>query len=479
MLSGCSTGLEDVTTACKQKGGCAGVAAKENDKAITAQLATSVALSATERAALFRGEVLQFRSLTERFCKKLSETRSQCPASQLLVPPNPASAEVACKVGEKKVADGVFRLKVQAEGGGGKFSLVANGGKIFSSSVSGNDFQNITWSNQNGQTILVRFVDLASLELKDEEVKFGGNITADNINQFELSIDGKSFLNKSHLASRNGRDKLQVKVDHLVNLRNSSSCTVTQKFLDDSAEAAKSYVEGLPPAERYKDLSEDEAKQKLLTLESELPLERQRKQYASDSLGFDPNLGCWQDVTLKDFKIELNGGPGDDNGRREVDNEATQPRKGEGSATSYTFQLSDTLKINAINNEGNAIFKGDGKLEKKDFVGETTAIGSLRFLKIRKNGFSFETTSQKKCNRGFLGIFGGSCVTRFNNSETNITKLNRLRVFVNGQLAYDRDGIDHTFNMNRLEYLDMGFRDNSAWKTLVSRSDCKAFSGPK
>lgn len=52
----------------------------------------------------------------------------------------------------------------------------------------------------------------------------------------------------------------------------------------------------------------------------------------------------------------------------------------------------------------------------------------------------------------------------------------RLRIRVNGQLAYDRDGINHTFSRESLEFTDPTFRNNRAWLALMARKDCGVVS---
>ena len=99
-------------------------------------------------------------------------------------------------------------------------------------------------------------------------------------------------------------------------------------------------------------------------------------------------------------------------------------------------------------------------------------MGELKFLSIKRGGVEFASSAITETSNGFAGIIGAHSSVSYANKEVGVTNLQRLRIKVNGQLAYDRDGINHTFQEKNLEFTDTEFRRNKAWLALMARKDC-------
>ena len=478
LLWACSD-LKGTVRKCEQTGTCgAKQAAKDNDQGATEK--PSASLNQSEKAALFGAELKLLEAWNAKLCEKVNETRVKCPAAYPLIP-NKSGNVLACNPSAGGATiEGKFSLKANANHNGRSIpiSLWANDGKFTTNAVSGGGHNSIEWKQANMSASMVpRLVDLVSMKLRDQEGVTAGSFTFDKIQDFELQLNGKTILTRNDLTD-SADGGVAVKAQKLTELKNNSGCKIEEGLTDSLREKAKAEVEGLNPKDLSKGLSDSEASAAIPNLEGALERERGRQRGLFAALGIDPNLGCWQDVGLKSMVIIVDGNPGGNNGAIKLDENAGSPRQGEGDASSYTFQLSDIFKFNDSNSPQRTIFKPEGKITKTDFTGGGMKIGDTQFIKIKKNGYSFESSSSKDCNNGFLGI-GASCSTKFVNTETNVTFLSRIRILANDQLIYDRDGINHTFKQGSLEFSDTDFKNNKAWRSLLSRTDCQISAGAK
>lgn len=423
------------------------------------------------------GTILEELRLLEAWnqglCQRLNQQTLECPASSPLIPrANSAVLNCSSSAGEAKIVQN-YSLLIDAGGGSTPsipVSLSANGGMFRSPAVSGTSPTTISWqATGSSVTDSPRFVDLVSLYLRDEDGKMAGDFKLENVRQFELRIQDQMLLTRSDLVS-DSSGGVSVALASLERLRQSPACTVSAAEIDSiRLKARDSLSKGDQPSSKAPQ-NESEAKSQLPTLQANLDRERSRNRALQSALGQDSTRGCWADVPLKTLEIIVDGGPGGSNGEIEA-GRSRSPKASEGNPDSYSFQLGDLLKVSAINSADSSLFRTEGRVIKNDFASQPTSVGELRYLKITRGGVAYAHRSTQECDNGFLGI-GAGCDTIFFNKEVGVTNLQRLRVLVNGQVAYDRDSINHTFKNGSLMFTDTNFRSNRAWQVLMSRRDC-------
>lgn len=423
------------------------------------------------------GTILEELRLLEAWnqglCQRLNQQTLECPASAPLIPrSNSAVLNCSSSAGQAKVIQN-YSLLIDAGGGSTPsipVSLLASGGKFRSPPVSGPSPTVFNWqtSGSNGSDS-PRFVDVMSLYLRDEYGKLAGEFKLENVRQFELRVQDQTLLTRSDLVS-DSSGGVSVSLSSLERLRQSPACTVSAAEIESIRIKAKESLSKGEQANSKATQKERESENQLPALRDNLEREQARNRALQRALGQDVTRGCWAEVPLKTLEIIVDGGPGGVNGEIEA-GKSGSPKTSTGSPDSYSFELGDLLKVAATNAADSPLFRPEGRVMRDDFASQPTSVGDLRYLKITRGGVSYNYESAQECEDDFFS-FQPVCNTVFYNRQIGVTNLQRLRVLVNGQVAYDRDNINHTFANGSLVFTDNDFRSNRAWQVLMSRNDC-------
>jgi hypothetical protein len=475
LLGASCSDMKSAVRKCEQTGSC-GV---KSANTTAPEVGTVVSLTASEKAAAYGKELKLLEAWNVKLCEKVNETRLTCKASYPLIA-NKTGNILGCNpAAGGAIIEAKFTAKAKAAGPNGQdipLKFEVNEGKYVANPNT--NMGEITWEQVEASNSLVpRLVDLVSFRLTDKDGAWTGDFKSSAMREFELKLNGQTFLTKDDLKD-SADGGVVVNAEKLTALKNGPGCKVDSKTTDELRAKAAAEIETLSPQELSKGLSDTEANGAIPNLEGSVERERGRQRGLLAAMGIDPMLGCWQDVPLRSLVVTVDGSPAGNNGDIRLDESASAPKEGQGSSQSYTFQFSDSLKINAANSAQGTVFKPEGKITNTDLSKSSLKIGSLQFLKITKNGYSYDSTSNQNCGNGFLGI-GASCSTRFINTETNVTFLSRIRIMANDQLVYDRDGINHTFQKSSLQFKDTDFKNNKAWRSLLTRADCQVSTPAK
>jgi hypothetical protein len=420
-------------------------------------------------------ELRLLEAWNQGLCQRVNRHIVECPAAAPLVPTASNATILNCSAaaGGAKV-ERTFQAVIDAGASSESsipVSLHANSGMFRTDALTGTSAQTMTWrSLGSGSTESPRFLDLMSLQLVDEEGRTAGNFNLDYVRSFELRIDDEVVATKADLIPVENGKGVALSQNRLDALRKGPECLVPAGEIEELRTKAKEDLAKATTSTVKVPQTAAEARSQLPSLQDNLERERSRNKALQNVLGQDANRGCWADAAIKTLEIVIDGGPGGDNG--EIAREKTsQPLESSGSPNSYTIQLGDLLKLSGNNDADSSLFRSGGKLIKSDFDSQTVLVGELRYLKVTRGGVAYAASSSQKCDSGVFGI-GGGCDTKWFNRETGVTSLQRLRILVNGQVAYDRDGINHTFNRDSLEFTDTALRNNRAWLALMARQDC-------
>lgn len=237
----------------------------------------------------------------------------------------------------------------------------------------------------------------------------------------------------------------------------------SQGFAGDSAGlAAAAPHEVLSPAEQ---VEKRKLIEEILILRNEIkerePLrlnEEDRLLAISNRLTLNSQFGCHANEKIRSFEIIVKGSELSHQFIDETSKPLQPPAGGDAEEIEFRFgPFSETIK-------GKSIL--DGKLISDRQFEET--IGSLEFLKVRKNGISYR--ADRTCKSAFLWE---TCT--YKNYEEHLYNITSVQIIANGLVIYERDSMDWNLNRNTTAWEDTDFRNNPAWNKVMSRNDCKSF----
>jgi hypothetical protein len=405
-----------------------------------------------------RTELLYLKSLNKNYCVRLTKLKSECALS---APVLDADADVLTSCSADAASTSIqnkFELSFKAIS---PIKISLNDGVYVSDTLGA---ENTDFSGEVKFKELVpgtskgpRIGDIFNLKLLNTVSRPNNPFGVADVEKFELKANGKVIVTKLDLINKDGGVFLNV--DNFKKILTTPACAISNKDLQeiqDSSQQEAKKTEADVLASIEKDFAEP---QKLL---AELNRERTRSQNFEYLATGQVNRGCWASQKVSTLEVQIVGSKVGDKSLGNDD----KGKKPTGAPKSYTFALSDSVKLGHADEGSKSVFKPDGKLTSANFSNSTVA--ELQFLKITKNGVGYRfTKGARKC--GFLGT---STCGEYENYETDRTNISGIKVLVNGEILYERSGISHTFENNALSFIEDKFTQNRAYLNLMARSDC-------
>lgn len=404
-------------------------------------------------------------------CQRQNELFSQCIAHTPLFPSTWRSAAV-CRAEQRAWDNRTFKMKIS--GNSGKFRLVLDD-VIESNVISPGELRHITWTiSGNRNPTDIKLSDVGSFRLVAVEGEFP---TLSEI-QFSLLINDRVIFDENDLISESKTDtSISLNSLAVIELLNSTDCKVEEGEIDNITQAAIARAIFPSPIvipnqsentldEAFATQLEDWIETQSRTLQNRgdvfLAVAQDISRLRRDLRG-ELQLGCWSRQKIKTVEISVKGAhlPLSD-----WDRAATKlqlPRVG--NPTQTTIDFGAGLRFTNPDETNFALFRDESRWLLST-SGDLT-IGDLSHVKVQKGGFQFK--SFRNCWSTWGGL-GTAC--EWQNRESDRYEFSALKVKVNDQIIYQRDGINHTFAKNSLGWIDENLTANGSYKELMKRRDC-------
>jgi len=421
------------------------------------------AVALQQENSLSLSKLAELKAQNSALCERIQKQRSECPIASTSLKPEEDMKILGCEASQP---DPVFELDIAIPSGTKAFLSTSSGSFQTVAVPSGK--QKVNWGGKNKGACDVlgarpssftvrppRVVDLTDLSLRivSDSCTDSQTFKASDVGSFTLSLNGKSIFTKSDL-SDSGKG-IQVSLGKLLELQQEPNCSITKEELVALTEKAKKSVDVSASNKTPPDL------------EAQIARESNRLDVMSKQLVVSENLGCWGYSKIKSLRIKIEGSsePNIDFG---TSGAALQDA---GNSKEYTFSFGQNM-LHVINDESQmAVFRGGGGFTTEAFANRE--IQELRNLRIKKGGVAYQNNNV--CKDGFLGI-GAWC--GFRRYEKDVRKLDKILLYANDQLIYEKTGINFKFQGGNLVWPPDNRTENiqtsPAFSQLMARKDCPA-----
>jgi hypothetical protein len=416
-----------------------------------------------------------------RMCERLFTYRTQCPVAARLRSTD--NERVLGCVGNFE--DGArlvprYFVKLSATSASGSFFLRAD--NAHDSTPFGLDkLTEIKWNPINASdTQTPRIWDLSQLKLKAVTT---GNISQNQITDFEFRVNDKIILNKSDLvATTDSSATIDISLANLLawktdSIKNASPCMISDEEIDDIISGAKADAQAgaaFNLEEKKEAPAKEEDVRKLENLKSEISAikkqlgdvlvsidrESDRSGKLTSELRGERNVGCFAKLPISMLELEISGAHLPNKSEVISKEKATDT----GNPRQFIFRFGNQFAHTNSDEEQQALLVPGGHLASRNFSAKR--IGDIEYISLEKGGVGFDATTY--C----YGTIFKSC--RWKNSEKNIYRLDSIALKVNGEEIYRKDDVNFTFQEGALTWSDKNLGLNQAYRALMRRTDCPA-----
>jgi hypothetical protein len=436
-------------------------------------LQESAAKTAIEMTEIQR-QLMQIFSIRDALCERQSQLMNDCGVHTPLSPLNWRPA--GCASAKNKWQLRTYTAEINSVSG--KFQLVLDNA-IESNVFVSETPQKIQWTTRGSRSLKdLKLSDVGSFKLK----AVSGTFQDIKSIQFKLKLDDELLLSNEDFIESGSTDSVVI-INHLPVTKKLSS---TECVVDDN-EIDKIIQDSVAAAKQPENLT-------LPSLNPELPVEENarnfqhwisdtRLQYEAKS---DIYLAAAQDISRlrRDLRGELQLGcrgreiirsleiavKGEHLPASDWDRSQTSVALGiTGSPTQTVIDFGGGLRFTNTDENTTPIFHENGKW----LANATTdlTIGDISTIIIQKGGYSYQAT--RNCWSTWGGL-GTAC--EWQNRETDRYRLDSLSVKINGQLIYERDALNFTFERSTPNWIEKELTSNLAYISMMRRRDCPATS---
>ena len=432
-------------------------------------LQESAAKTASEMTEIQR-QLMQVFSIRDALCERHSELLNACMVH------TPLSTQFWRTPGCKPAKNSWPNRNYSAElkGVTGKFILVLDNA-IESNLLTPNSIQKLNWVARGNRNLRdLKLSDIGSFKLKSA----GGVIEDLKAIKFTFKLDDDVLLTEQDFVESESTET-SIILNHLQISKKLSSpeCVVDDNNIQEIVQGAISSTLEPEPFVAPSVNPELKTEENVRNLEHWITDTQRQFEAKSDiylstaqdisrlrrDLRGELQLGCWGRDVIKSFEINIKGEhlPLSDWDR----NSTSVPLGVIGNPTQTVVDFGGGLRFTNADEKTTPIFHENGKWTVD--ANTDLTIGDISNVVIQKGGYAYQTT--KNCWSTWGGL-GTAC--EWQNRESNRYRLDALSIKVNGQLVYQRDSLNVTFERSSLNWIEKELTSNPAYISLMRRRDC-------